>query len=162
MRLAIVHRRPVRKQLGDGVGTSRVEGRGFILRNVLHTSVELGAGSLIELDFAIHMPDRFEELQCTDRCYLRCRDRLRERDADKALGRQIEDIIRFGLVNQAQAGAWVGQVKLDQPEVVVLLDAELFKTPEVDGTCAPKRSMNTVACLQQLPRQIGSILACYA
>jgi hypothetical protein len=44
----------------------------------------------------------------------------------------------------------------------VLLDPELFEPPEVARTRAPKRSMNAMAGLEQLARQISPILAGYA
>src|SRR5260370_39889600 len=60
--LAVVHRDPIAVELGDAIGRARIERRGFLLRNFLSQSVQLGGGRLIEpcLLFHAENPERFQ------------------------------------------------------------------------------------------------------
>src|SRR6202158_2227311 len=59
---AVVYRDPVAVKLGDAIGGARIERRGFLLRNFLGQSVQLGGGRLVEpcLLFHAENPDRFQ------------------------------------------------------------------------------------------------------
>src|ERR1700736_837421 len=60
--LAVVHRDPVAVKLGDAIGRTRIERRGFFLRNLLHQTVQLRSGRLVEPCLLLHAenPDRFQ------------------------------------------------------------------------------------------------------
>ena len=64
---AVVDGDPVGVELGDGVGTARVEGSGFLLRGFLDEAVEFGCRCLVEagLLFEAEDADRFQHAQRT-------------------------------------------------------------------------------------------------
>src|ERR1700692_2821561 len=70
---AIVHRDPVAVKLGDAIGRARIERRGFFLRDLLHQTVQLRSGRLVEPRLLLHAenPDRFQQSQHADRVGIR-------------------------------------------------------------------------------------------
>ena len=49
--LAVVHRDPVGVELGHPIGAVGVEGRGFLLGDLLHQAMELGRAGLVDEGF---------------------------------------------------------------------------------------------------------------
>ncbi|CTT57508.1 Uncharacterised protein [Escherichia coli] len=66
---AVVNGDPVGVQFGDRIRRSRVERRGFFLRNFLHQTVQFRGGSLIETGFLFQTEeaDRLQQAQRTHR-----------------------------------------------------------------------------------------------
>src|SRR5882724_491316 len=100
--LAVVHCDPIAIKLRDAIGRARIERRRLLLRNLLHQSVQLGGGCLIEPRLLLHAenPDRFQLPQHADRIGIGGIFRAFETDADMALGREIVDFGRPDLLHQ--------------------------------------------------------------
>jgi len=62
---------------------------------------------------------------------------------------QIVDFAGLNLLHQGNAGAKVGQVIFDQMQIGVVLNAQLFDAPEVDGAGAAVGAVNGVTLVEQ-------------
>ena len=60
---------------------------------------------------------------------------------------------------QTIRAARVRQVVFNQVQIGVVLDAQLFNAPEVDGAGPPISALHGVALVEQELRQIGAVLA---
>jgi hypothetical protein len=78
------------------------------------------------------------------------------------LGSQVVDFAGLDFLHEANAGAQVGQVVFDQVQIGVVLDAQLFDAPEVDGAGAAVGAVDGVALVEQELGQICAVLACDA
>ena len=64
--LTVVDGNPVRVQLGNAVGTARIERRVLLLRHGLHLAEHLRRGCLVEPDLGIDDADRLQQVKCAD------------------------------------------------------------------------------------------------
>src|SRR5258705_1659239 len=103
---AIVHRDPVAVKLADAIGRARIERRGFLLRDLLHQTVQLRSGRLVEPRLLLHAenPDRFQQPQYADGVGIRGVFRAFETDADMALGGEVVDFGGPRLLRQPYNG----------------------------------------------------------
>ncbi|MNN33189.1 hypothetical protein D3C81_1469350 [compost metagenome] len=160
--LAVVDGHPVRIELGHAIGTARIEGSAFHLRDSLDLAEHFGSAGLIEADLRVDDTDRFQKVHRTDAGDLGSGHRLVERYTDKALGGEIVDLGGAGRLQQANAGRQVGQVVLDQMQVGVVLDAQLLDPPEVHRAGAAVGAIHLVAFLEQKLGQICPVLSANA
>ena len=88
---AVVDGDPVGVELGDGVGTARVEGSGFLLRGFLDEAVEFGCRCLVEagLLFEAEDADGFQDAQRTQAIGVGGVFRGFEADRDMALAARL-------------------------------------------------------------------------
>jgi len=87
------------------------------------------------------------------------RNRLVERGTDKTLRGQVIHFARARRLQQSYAGTQIGQIEFQQVQIRMLVDAEFFDAPEIDGTGATVSAENLVAFVEQQRRQIGPVLA---
>jgi hypothetical protein len=156
--LAVVHRHPVRVELGHTVGTAGVERGVLLLGDGLHLAKHLGRAGLVEPDLGVYQTDRLQQVKRTDTGDL-CRGvGLVKRHANKTLGSQVVNLYGVHLLHQGNAGSQVGQVVLHQMKVGVVLDAQLVNAPEIDGASAAIGAVHGVALFKQQLRQVGAVL----
>ena len=106
--LAVINGDPVAVQLGDGVGTTGVEGRGFLLGNLLNQAVQLAGAGLINLGFlreAQHS-NRLKNPQRAQRVTVSGVFGSLKTHRHVALSAEVIDLVRLDLLNDAdQVGA---------------------------------------------------------
>lgn len=159
VRLAIIDGHPVRVELGDTIGTARIERRRLDLGKLLHLAEHLGGACLIEANPGVDDTNRFQQIQSPQPRNFRRGNRLLERNPDKALRREVIDFRSARLLQHADAGGKIGQIVFDQVQVRMLVNAKLFDAPEIDRTGSPESAIDFVAFIKQKLGQICSILA---
>lgn len=162
--LAVIDRDPVGVELGAGVGAARVEGRGFLLRDFLHQTVQLGGRGLIEagLLFQTQDADRFQDAQRADAVGVGGVFRLFEAHCHVRLGSEVVDLVRLHLLDDAHQRGRVGQVTVVQDELAVI-DVRVF-VQVVDAVGIEERSaaldaVHLVTLLEQEFSEVGAVLA---
>ena len=160
--LSVVDGHPVRIELGHAVRAAGVERRAFNLGNGLHLAKHLGRTGLVEADLGVDQANGFKHVEAANAGDLRGGAGLVKRHAHKALSSQVVDFVGLHLLHQRNAGTQVGQVIFNQMQIGVLLDAQLFNAPKVDGAGAAVGAVNGVAFFEQKLRQVSAVLACDA
>ena len=148
--LAVVHSDPVGVELGNGVGTARVEGGGFLLRGFLHQAVEFGGAGLVEAGFLLEAEDAdgFEDAQGTEGVGVGGVFGLFEADGDVALGGEVVDFVGLDLLDDAHEAGTVGHVAVVEDEAAVLFVGVLVEVVDAVGVeerGAALEAMNVVA-----------------
>src|SRR5262245_53142508 len=110
--LAVVDRDPMRVKLGRRVGRARIERRGLALGDLLYLAEQLGGRSLIEAGLALQAEDTdgLEQAQGPECVGVGGVFRRLERDLDMRLRREIVDLVRLRLLNDADDIGRVGDV----------------------------------------------------
>ena len=107
-----------------------------------------GGAGLIETNPAVDQANGFEQVQGAYGRDLRCGAGLIEADTDKALSRQIVNLVGLSLLHERDAGAQVRQVIFDQMKIRVVLDAQLINSPEVNRAGTSVGAINSVPFFQ--------------
>ncbi len=155
--LAVVDRHPMRIQLGHAVRAAGVEGCALNLGNGLHLAKHLGGAGLVKTNLGVNQANGFEQVEATNASDLRSGVGLVKRHAHKALRSQIVDLVRLNSLHHSYAGAQIGQVVFDQMQIGVVLDAQFFDAPEVDGAGAAVCAVNGVALVEEELRKPESV-----
>ncbi len=134
--LAIVHRHPMRVELGHAIRAARAKRRVFHLGNRLHLAKHLRGAGLVEANLGIDQANRLQQVQCANAGDLRRDDGLVEAHAHEALRGQVVDLVWLHFLHQRNAAAQVCQVVFHQMQIRVVLDAQFLNAPEVDGAGA--------------------------
>ncbi len=162
--LAVIDGDPVGVELGHRVGAARIEGRGFLLRNLLRQTVEFGGRGLVETRLLLQLQDadRFEDAQRADAVGVGGVFRFLEAHGHVRLSGQVVDLVGLHRLDDAHQAGRVGQVTVVQDELAVV-DVRIF-VQVVDAVGVEQRraaldAVHLVALLQQKLRQIGAVLA---
>ena len=160
---AVVDGDPVGVELGGGVGAARVEGGGFLLRNFLDETVELGGAGLVEAGFLFQTEnaDGFEQAQGADGVDVGGVFGAFEADGDVALGAEVVDFVGLDLLNDADEVAGVGEIAVVQLEpslgdMGILINVVDALGVERGG--APLDAVDNVAFFEQEFGEVGAIL----
>jgi len=113
----------VRIELGDPIVAAGIKWRVFALRHRLHLTEHLRGAGLVETDFRVDDADGFEQIQRPQAGDLPGGMGLVETYPDEALGGQIIDFRGAAAFQQADSRTQIGQVKLYQMQVGVVLNA---------------------------------------
>ena len=89
---------------------------------------------------------------------MRCGCGLIEAHAHKTLCRQVVDFLGPGFLHQRDAGAQIRQVIFHQVQLRVVLYAQFFDPPKIDGACATIRAIDRVTFFQQELGKVRTIL----
>jgi len=155
---AVVHRDPVRVELGHAIRAARVERRLFDLRDGLYLAEHFRGRRLVEADLRIDQADRFQQVERAHAGDLCGGGGLFEAHAHEALRGQVVDLVRLDLLHHRDGGAQVGEVVLDQMQVRVVEHAHFVQAPEVHRAGATVRAMDLVALLKQQFGQVSTVL----
>ncbi len=163
---AVVNRNPVRIELGHAIGTARIEGRGFLLRDFLHEAVEFGGGSLIETGLfpETEDTDRFEDAQRAQGVGIGSVFGFFEADGDVALGGEVINLVGLDFLNDADEVGGIRQVPVMQAETAVI-DVRIF-VDMIDAVGVEARrpafdAVHLVTLVEQEFGEVGTILAGY-
>ena len=105
---AKVDHAPIGKELGHPVGTARIEGGGFLLRDLLHQAVELAGGSLVDPGSVRQTQHAhcFKDAQGAEGIAVGGVFRRFEAHSHMALGTEVIDLIGLDLLDDSdQVGA---------------------------------------------------------
>ncbi len=152
----------MREQLGDAIRAAGIEGRFFTLRHRLHLAEHFRGRSLVVTGVRAQNADAFEQIQRANTGHFRRGDGLVERHADKALCREVIQLVGLNAVEQTQGRTEVGQIVFDEAQIRIPGNAKFVHAPEVDGTGAPIRAGHLIALVEQQFRQIRAVLAGHA
>src|SRR6185312_7051582 len=165
--LAVIHRYPVTIHLGGPVGRARIEGRGLLLRYLLHLAEHLRRRGLIEARLLLQPQDTdgLEQPQSAERIGIGRVFRRLERDSDMTLGREVVDLVRQHLLNYPNQVRGVRQVSVMQVQLDVALVRILIEVVypiRVEGRRAALDAMHLVPFAQEELREIGAVLPGYS
>ncbi len=158
--LSVVDGHPVRIELGHAIRAAGVERCAFDLWDRLHFAKHLRRAGLVEADLGVDQSDGFEQVKAANAGDLRSGAGLVKRHAHKALRSQVVDFARLNLLHQGNAGAQIGQIVFDQMQIGMVLDAQLFDAPEVDGAGTAVGAVDGVPFIEQQLRKVGPVLTC--
>ncbi len=162
--LAVVHRDPIAIHLGHRVGAAGIEGRGFLLGDLLHQAIELAGAGLVDAGFigeAKH-PHGFQDAQGAEGVAIGGVFRRFEAHRHMALGAQVIDLIRLHLLDDPDQVGGIGEIAVVQHQAWIELVGILVEMIDAGGVEAAGPALDAmyhVALLQQQLRQIGAILA---
>ena len=144
--LPIVGRNPVGVEFRRGIGAPRIEGGVLILWDLLHLSVELRRGGLVEtcLLGSVQRPDGFQQAQGPERVDVGGVLRGVERHLHVALGRQVVDLVRLDFLNEADEVRRVGQVPVVEEEPHVLFVRVLIEVVDAVGVELARSALEAV------------------
>src|SRR5436853_2979398 len=148
---AIVHRRPVGKNLGNAVGAARPERRALGLRNLLRLAIHLAAGSLVKARANTGLPNRFQNANRSDASHIGGIFRNIETHAHMALRAEMVNLIRLQIIKQFHQINGISQIAVMEKKsdaVNVRVDIKMIDAGGVEGAGAPDYSVNLVAFFQ--------------
>src|SRR5438128_7871975 len=117
--LAIVDCDRVTVNLGDAVGTSRVERSALVLRRLLHFAEHLRGRRLIEPRVRLRQTDRLQHPGNAHAGQFAGQDRLRPGGSDKRLRGKVIDLVRLDLVDGRCQRMLVHQIAWDKLDAVL-------------------------------------------
>ena len=105
--------------LGHGVGTVRMKGRFFVLRNLFHLSVQLGCRSLIYAAFLgkSELPDGFQDAQHANCVHVGRKFGGIETYLDMALRSKVVDFVRTHSSDHSEYAHRISEVGIVKMEV---------------------------------------------
>ena len=162
--LAVVHRDPVGVELGHRVGRARVEGRGFLLRDLLHQAVQLGSGRLVEAGLLLQAQeaDGLQQTQGADGIHVGGVLGGLETDRHVGLGTEVVHLVRLHFLEDAGQVGSVGQVAVVQNEVLLVDMRILVNVVDPLGVKHGGTALDTVhfvALFKQEFCKVGAVLA---
>jgi hypothetical protein len=162
--LAVVHRDPVGVELGHRVGAAGVEGGGLLLRDLLHQTVQLARGGLVEAGLLLQAQDAdgLQDAQGAGAVHIGSVFRALEAHGHMAHGAQVVDLVGLHLLHDAGEVGAVGQVTIVQHEVAVVdvrILVEVVDPVRVEGGGAALDAVHLVALLQKELGEVGAVLA---
>ena len=162
--LAVVHRDPVAVHLGGAVRAAWVEGRGLALRHLLHLPEHLAGGGLVEAGALGDAEDahRLEQAERAEGVAVGRVLRRLEADLHVALGGEVVDLVRLGLLHDADEVGGVGEVAVVHEEAAaghVRIRVEVVDAVGVEGAGAALDAVDGVALAEQELGQVGAVLA---
>src|SRR5437588_8139815 len=162
---AIVHRRPIGKNLRHSIGTARPKRRAFGLRNLLRFAEHLAAGGLVKT----RSDSGFTNcLQNTNRPHASDIRRVLgnvETHADMALGAEMIDLVRLQIVQQFHQIYRVGEITVVQETsnaVNVRIGVKMIDAGSVKRTRAADNPMHFITFRNQEIGKITAVLSRYA
>ena len=165
--LAVVLHDPIAVELCHAIGASRIERRGLALRHLLHLSVELGGGRLVDAARLLQSADTdgFEQSQYADSVGLGGIFRHVEAHFDMALCGQVVDLRRLGLADDADERRGVGHVRPVEVHQSLLLHVahpfvqiEVLDASGVERGAAAQQSMHLIPLSNQKLGQERTVL----
>lgn len=160
--LAVVLDRPKGVELGDGVGTARIERRRLLLRHLLHLAVELRGRGLVEARLHAREADRLQEPHRAERVNVAGEIRRVEADAHVTLRGEVVHFVRLDVVDEPHEVRAVRKIAVMQehPHVVdVGILIEIFDPARVERAGAADEAVNLIALAQQQLREVAAVLS---
>ena len=162
--LAVVHCDPVRIELRDAVGTTRIEGRALLLRNLLHKAIELASARLIDPGFLskAQYPNRLQNPQRAQRIAIGGVFRALKAHRHMALSAEVINLIWLDLLDDPNQVCAIGEVAVVEhnPRIALMwVLIEVINPTGVEAARAPLYAMNLVALLKQQLRQVAAVLS---
>ena len=154
--LAIVYRRPVRKELRDAIRAARMEWRRFVLSFTLDQTEHFAGRRLIEASLRIVLPDRLEDVQRADTGYMRRENRLLPGCRDKALCAEVIHLRRLADLERAPNRTDIAEIAVDVLHLV--RDAKLAQSPQRIGTAPGQEAADAIAFAEQQLCEVCSVL----
>src|SRR5262249_28934895 len=154
--LAIVHGRPVSKQLGDAIGAAWIKRRRLVLGDRLRLAEHLRGRGLEEPHRRHDLADRLENAQRADRGRLGGIKRLLERQPDKALPREVVDLVRLYPLENAHDVGQLGEIEVDELERID--NAQFDKARDRAARRAPQSADDAIPLAEEKLRQVGAVL----
>ena len=161
---AVVHRDPVGIHLGHRIRAARVEGRGLLLRDLLHQAVQLAGAGLVEAGLVLQPQDAdgLQQAQGADAVCIGHVFGLLEAHRHMAHCAQVVDLVRLRLLHDADQVGAVRQITVVQLEALVVdmrVLVQMVHAVGVEQAGAALDAVHRVALLQQQFRQVGAVLA---
>ena len=164
IRLPVVDRDPVGVDLRRAIRRARVEGRRLFLRHLLHLSVHLGGGGLIEARRLLEAENAngLQDAQRAERIGVRRVLGRLEGDCDMALRGEVVDLVGTNLLDHADQVRRVGQIAVVQLQAHIALVGIVVQV--IDAICVEKRraaldTVHLVTLPQQELGEVGAVLA---
>eukprot|EP01022_Parablepharisma_sp_SALTPOND_P036279 TRINITY_DN9838_c0_g1_i1.p1 TRINITY_DN9838_c0_g1~~TRINITY_DN9838_c0_g1_i1.p1 ORF type:complete len:1069 (-),score=237.17 TRINITY_DN9838_c0_g1_i1:780-3986(-) len=160
----VVDHDPVAIHLGHGIGAARVEGGGFLLRDLLDQTVEFGGAGLVEagLLFESQDADGLKQAQYAQTVGVGGVFGFLEADGDVALRGQIVDFVRLGLLDDANQRGRIGHVAVMQEKAhpgFVTVAIQVVDPIGVEQAGAALDPVDDIAFVEQQFCQVGTVLA---
>ncbi len=159
---AVVHRRPVSKDLRHAIRAARPERRRLDLRNLLYFAEHFAARSLVKTRADSGFANRFQNANRAQAGDVGGVLGDVEADPHMALRGEVVNFVRLQLVNQFHQVDRVAQVAVVQkhPHAVdVRIGIKMIDARGVKGAGAPDDAVNFVALFEQQVRQVAAILS---
>ena len=153
--LAVVHGDPVAVHLGHAVRRTRIEGRVFVLGHLEHLAEHLARARLVVANIRIDDPDGIEDARHAEGGGFTGEDRLRPRRLHERLRREVVDLLRPVLAEDAEHRHFIEQIARHELDAVL----DVRDSLEVDGAAAPHHADDLVALGQQQFREVRAVLA---
>src|SRR5262249_20711281 len=153
--LAVIDRDVVAVDLGHTVGTARVKRGPLALRRLLDLAEHFARGGLVKAGPGANLADPFQDARDAHRGELGGQDRLLPAGRHEGHRRQVVDLVRLDLLQEARDGDPVEQVALDQLDLV----AQVLDAGEVLGAGAAHHAVNAVALFEQQLGEVRTVLA---
>jgi len=114
--LAVVHHDPVAIYLGHRVGATRIEGRGLLLRDLLHQAVELAGTGLVDTGSAgeAQHPQGLQDAQGTEGIAISGVFRGLEAHRHMTLGTEVANLIKVHLLDNPDQVGGIGEIAVDR------------------------------------------------
>ena len=160
--LAVVHRDPVRIDLGGGIGTARVKRSGFILGHRLDQAVHLGAGGLVKTGLWRHLPHGVEKSDRANGGDIAGELRDIEADPHVALGGQIVNLLRLGFPQDLNQRTRITEIAVMQEQAGSFVMAILVNWIDpfgVETGGAADDAVDFVPLPKEQLRQVGAVLS---
>ena len=163
--LAVVDRDPVGIELGRGIGRARIERRGLAsaalpapCRRVRRSRPDRSASS----SQARECGSPRAAAACRARRHWRCIPAVSKLTCDMALRGEIVDLVRLGLLDDADQVGRIGHVAIMEDEALVRLVrilVEMLDPAGVERRRAALDAVDDIALVEQQFGQIGAVLA---
>ena len=157
--LPVIHRHPMRVELGHGIGAARIERRPLALHRLLDLAEHLRGRRLIEPRLRTNDAHRLQHVRSPKPGHGAGEQRLLKRGMHKALRRKIVDLVRLHLLNDADAARQINQIAIMQLHLIEHADPAQSLTNDVSRRRSAQQAMNPVALAEQQSGEIGAILA---
>src|SRR5262249_24739901 len=148
--LAVIHRCPIRKNLGDTIRAARPERCLLVLRHLLGFPEHFAAGCLKKTRTQSRFADRFQDPDRADACNIGCVFRNIEAHAHVALCTEMINLVRFQFVKklyQINGIAEVAVMEEHSDTIYVRIGVEMINARSVECARATDNPVDFVAFL---------------
>ena len=157
--LAVIDRHPVGIELGDAVGAAWVEGGALVLAGFLALAEHLAAADLVGAGGGKDQAHGLEQVAGAEGGDVAGEQRLLPACGDETLGGEIVDFVRLGVVKDAEQAADVGEVAVDELDLVEDAQPAEALADHVGAGAAAQQADHAVALAQEKLCEIRAILA---
>jgi nucleoside-diphosphate-sugar epimerase len=163
VRLAVIHRYPVRKYFGTTVRTARVKRGPLGLRHLAHEAKHFAGGGLVKAGLDPALADGFQDADHPQTGHVAGVLGQLETHPHVRLGCQVIDLIRLHVMDQLDQAACIGHVPIMQMEMdtvfVIRIMVDMLNTCPVEAAGAPHQPVYLVILREQQFGEIGPVLS---